>query len=275
MLNGDTININDNNNKKNILEEKKNKSNSSHSKSPPKSIIYINNENIIPNCEKIKEGKPQKIFDYNINLDKLYTNLNIPYDSLPYVFGSNYSNAMYVSHYLCRLFPYTFTAIEIQGVGFDCADRLFINFQSSQTSSISEKGDLREIIPEFFSLPELFININGLNMGKRHDEFVNDVTLPTWCANNPFLLIENYRGLLECGYLNINSWVDLVFGYYQRGKAAQNIGNIFMPFSYDGVINYRIPPEELVNHRQENAFQMRCFEMGVNPTKVFWKRNLY
>ena len=267
------INIeNINNKKKNILEDKKNKSKSQISNKAPNAIVYIQNQNIIPNCQQIKETKPQKVFDYNINLDKLYYDLEIPYDFLPYVFGSHFSNAMYVSHYLCRLFPYSFTSIEIQGVGFDCPERLFLNLQNSQTSSMSEKGDLREIIPEFFSLPELFININKLNMGQRNNEYVEDVTLPTWCLNNPYIFVENYRGLLECGYLNINSWIDLIFGFYQRGKAAENMGNIYMPFTYDGVINHRIPPEKLINHRNENAFQIRCFEMGVNPTKVFGKK---
>ena len=221
--------------------------------------MYIQNQNIIPNCQQIKETKPQKVFDYNINLDKLYYDLDIPYDFLPYVFGSHFSNAMYVSHYLCRLFPYSFTSIEIQGVGFDCPERLFLNLQNSQTSSMSEKGDLREIIPDFFSLPELFININKLNMGQRNNEYVEDVTLPTWCLNNPYIFVENYRGLLECGYLNINSWIDLIFGFYQRGKAAENMGNIYMPFTYDGVINHRIPPEKLINHRNEKCFSNKMF----------------
>ena len=168
-------------------------------------------------------------------------------------------------------FPYSFTSIEIQGIGFDVPDRLFTHFQNSTLSSLTEKGDLREIIPDFFSLPELFINVNRLNLGKKNKKQVEDVNLPSWCLDNPYLFVENYRRLIECGYLNINSWVDLVFGYYQRGKEAQNIGNIFLPFTYDGVIDFRFPGEEVVKHR-ENEFQIRFFEMGVMPTRVSEKK---
>ena len=256
-------------NKNNIIDNKlKNKS---YKNKEFSSLVYIKYQNIIPNCEKVFDEKHQKIFDYNLNLDKLYFNSNIPYEMLPYLFGSNFNNAMYISHYLCRLFPYAFTAIEIQGIGFDCADRLFIHLQNSITSSLTEKGDLREIIPDFFTLPELFINMNRLNLGKKNEILVEDVAMPSWCLDNPYYFVENYRSLLESGYLNINSWVDLVFGYYQRGKAAQTIGNIFMPFTYDGVINFRIPENEIVEHR-ENEFQIRFFEMGVLPTKVFEKK---
>ena len=44
-----------------------------------------------------------------------------------------------------------------------------------------------------------------------------------------------------------------------------------MPFTYDRVIDFRLPSKELVNHR-ENEFQIRFFEMGVMPTKVFEKK---
>ena len=264
-------NSNVENNKSNDKNKNSIADNKSENKYECLSLVYINYQNIIPNCEKVFDEKHQKIFDYNLNLDKLYFNSNVPYEMLPYVFGSHFNNAMYISHYLCRLFPYAFTAIEIQGIGFDCPDRLFINLQKAITSSLTEKGDLREIIPDFFTLPELFININRLNLGKKNEKFVEDVKMPSWCLDNPFYFVENYRGLIESGYLNINSWIDLVFGYYQRGKPAQTIGNVFLPFTYDGVINFRIPEKELVEHR-DNDFQIRFFEMGVMPTKVFEKK---
>ena len=66
---------------------------------------------------------------------------------------------MYVSHYLSRLFPYSFNMIEIQGESFDCAERLFFSVKNAFYSSTREKCDLRELIPEFFTLPEIFLNI--------------------------------------------------------------------------------------------------------------------
>ena len=235
--------------------------------------IALTPENIKLNMgDKANAQKVPKFLDYDLNLDKYYYNLNIQYENLPYIFGSHFSNAMYVSHYLCRLFPYSFTSIEIQGSGFDCGDRLFVDFHKTITSVTSEKGDLREIIPDFFTLPELFMNINDLNLGFSQNTEINDVIMPMWCLNNPYFFVEKYRNILECSDLNINSWIDLVFGINQRGKTAQDIGNIFLPFSYDGVIDLRLKPEELLKNREENEYKIRLFEMGVNPTKVFDKK---
>ena len=107
-----------------------------------------------------------KIPDYKFDIEKLYYNLNFEYEKIPFSYGSHYSNPMYVSHYLVRIFPYSMTLIEIQGDGFDVSDRLFLKLQKSFYTAATEKCDLREIIPEFFTLPEMFLNINNLNLGQ-------------------------------------------------------------------------------------------------------------
>ena len=247
----------------------------------------------LPLYDKLNNDKLPKILDYNFNINQLYNNLNIEYEKIPYCFGSHFSNGAYVSYYLCRLFPYSLVMIEIQGSGFDCPERLFINFQQSFYSAATEKSDLREIIPELFTIPELFLNINNFNFGKLQnnneedmnknneniiielDEEMNqveDVNLPTWCKNNPYYFIEKNRILFESNNLNINPWIDLIFGYLQRGAMAQTIGNLYLPYVYDGVMNIRIKQEDILNDREENEFKMRFFEMGVHPTKVFDKK---
>ena len=250
----------------------------------------------IPLYDKLNDDKLQKLFDYKFNINQLYNNVNIEYEKIPYCFGSHFSNGAYVSHYLCRLFPYSSVMIEIQGSGFDCPERLFINFQNSFYSAATEKSDLREIIPELFTIPELFLNINNFKLGKLQsgntmnletknneniiidlDEGekanqVEEVILPTWCKNNPYDFIEKNRILFESNNLNINPWIDLIFGYLQRGPEAQSIGNLYLPYAYDGVMNLRVKPEDIINDRGENEFKMRFFEMGVHPTKVFDKK---
>lgn len=82
-----------------------------------------------------------------------------------------------------------------------------------------KKTDLRELIPEFFYLPEMFRNINKLNMGKLETgEEVNNVKTP--CNDNPYDFIMTMRGVLESNKLSatIQSWVDLIFGYKSREK---------------------------------------------------------
>jgi hypothetical protein len=49
----------------------------------------------------------------------------------PYIYGSNYSNPIFVCYYLMRLFPFTHISIELQGEGFDKPDRLFLSIKNS------------------------------------------------------------------------------------------------------------------------------------------------
>ena len=267
----ESLDIYNTNDDKNILEKCRNES-----------VFNINNFST-NNFNKNNE-RSTKITDYKFDLEKFYYDTNFEYEKIPYCFGSHYSNAMYVSHYLGRIFPYALTMIEIQGDGFDCAERLFINFQKSFNNAISEKGDLRELIPEIFTLPELFININKLNFEKpkkknknteinKINKIINDVILPEWCYKNPYFFIQIMREIFELPTLNYNPWIDLIFGYSQKGTKAQQICNLFLPYAYDGVINIRIKPEDLIKDREENEYRIRAFEMGVHPCKVFDKKN--
>ena len=256
--------------------------------------VIINYQALPSLTEQTQDKILPKIPNYKYDIEKLYNNPNYEYDKIPYFFGSHFSNSMYVSHYLVRIFPYSFTLIEIQGDGFDISDRLFFKLQSSFYTAISEKCDLREIIPEFFTLPEMFININSLEMGKMNSNIIkgdnknqedetnrnenemiqlNEVIMPKWCKNNPYLFVEKYRRIIESSSININPWIDLIFGSTQRGIRAQRIGNLFLPYTYDGVINIRLSKQNLLKNREDNEYLIRLFEMGVNPCKVFDKRN--
>ena len=81
----------------------------------------------------------------------------------PYFYGSHYSNPTYVSHFLMRMFPFSCIMIEIQGNKFDDPNRLFYSLEKSFESATTQKVDLRELIPEFYYFPEIFLNINNFN----------------------------------------------------------------------------------------------------------------
>ena len=134
----------------------------------------INNKD---DTDKQYENLLQKIPKYNYNIEKIYKDPDIEYEKIPYLFGSHFSNAMYISHYMGRIFPYSLTMIEIQGSGFDCSERLFICLDKTFASATMEKCDVRELIPEFYFLPELFLNINKLNFGKINiDNYLGAIT---------------------------------------------------------------------------------------------------
>ena len=86
---------------------------------------------------------------------------------------------------LILIIPYTFLAIELQGDGFDNPNRLFNSIEEVFYNISSQKSDLRELIPEFFYLPEMFMNINNINFKKRTDNtLVDDVKIPSHLLKN-------------------------------------------------------------------------------------------
>lgn len=56
----------------------------------------------------------------------------------PFHYGTHYSCAGYILHYLLRLEPFTKLALALQGGRFDKADRLFRDIRSSWDSASSE-----------------------------------------------------------------------------------------------------------------------------------------
>ncbi len=110
---------------------------------------------------------------------------------------------------------------------------MLISISKSFEASSSHEGDLRELIPEFFYLPELFINKNNLDLkikNKKNKNKSNDVTCPNWANNNNFIFITKLKTFLESEEINktINKWFDLIFGYKQKGKEAENSFNLFI-----------------------------------------------
>ena len=78
----------------------------------------------------------------------------------------------------------------------------------------------QELIPEFFCLPEMFINMNSYKLGSQEDgRKVHDVELPPW-ASTPHEFVRINRQALESEFVScqIHQWIDLIFGYKQRGK---------------------------------------------------------
>jgi hypothetical protein len=178
---------------------------------------------------RIKEKKEEK--DKN-NLEENDNN-SLLVEEKRYFYSSHYSNPFYVVHYMSKVFPYSFCAIELQGDGFDKRERQFLSMINSWNNCMNENTDIRELIPEFFYLPEMFRNVNKLNMGKLESgEEVNNVKTP--CNDNPYDFIMTMKNVLESNKISytIQNWVDLIFGYKARGKDAESAKNLFTEASY-------------------------------------------
>ena len=195
----------------------------------------------------------------------------IQINQIPYFFGSHYSNPTYVSHYLARIFPYSFVSIEIQGDKFDDPDRMFISMEKTFESACTLKDDVRELIPEFYSLPGMFKNKNNLNLaqGKVDSEGrevdINEVILPPWSGNDSSNFVSEMRKFLENHDDKINKWIDLIFGSCQRGEKAEETHNIFMAQTYEKMVKI----EEVSDPDYRNTL-MRLIEIGVTPYKILF-----
>jgi len=159
-----------------------------------------------------------------------------------YHYGNHYSNSATVLHFLVRLPPFTQMLIQYQDNNFDQPDRTFHSIANTwQLITRDSNTDFKELIPEFFFLPEMFTNIERLELGKKqNNELVDDVRLPPWCPGSDarlFTLI--HRQALETAHVseNLHHWIDLIFGYKQTGKAAIEALNVFHPATYYGGID--------------------------------------
>ncbi|KAJ8308471.1 hypothetical protein KUTeg_013345 [Tegillarca granosa] len=157
----------------------------------------------------------------------------------PFHYGSHYSNSGSVLHFLVRLPPYTKMFLNFQDNNFDIPDRTFHSMQTTwRLASYQSTSDAKELIPEFFFLPEIFVNSEGFKFGQRQNgEVVWDIQLPPWCKSNPRLFTLIHRQALESDYVsqNLHNWIDLVFGSKQQGELAIKAINVFHPATYFGI----------------------------------------
>ena len=186
----------------------------------------------------------------------------------PFHYGTHYSCAAYVLYYLMRLEPFSRLALTLQGGRFDVADRLFHNIGSSWKSASEENlQDVRELIPEFFYLPDFLTNTNHFDFGTtQKGKTVHDVTLPKWAKGDPSLFIRMNRQALESDYVSkhLHHWVDLVFGYKQRGEEAVAALNTFVHVTYEGEVDLESMTDPI--QRESTIAQIQNF--GQTPTRL-------
>ena len=161
-------------------------------------------------------------------------------DTVPkFMYGSHYSSAGVVLHYMVRQEPFTTLAINLQGGRFDCPDRVFFEISRTWENCNQSMSDVKEMIPELFCCPEALINTNNLPLGNLQEGgSVGDVKLPPW-AKDAFDFVRINRAALESDYVsdNLPAWIDLIFGYKQTGPNAIAAKNVFYYLTYENSIN--------------------------------------
>lgn len=190
-------------------------------------------------------------------------------NSLPFHYGTHYSSAMIVSSYLIRLKPFVNSYLLLQDGNFGHADRLFNSISRAWSSAaIENTTDVRELTPEFFFLPELFLNVNKYDFGKsQNGDKVNDVVLPPWAKGDPKAFVSRNREALESPYVSehLPEWIDLIFGFKQRGENAMVSVNVFNHLSYPGAVNLDSINDEI----ERRAVTGIIHNFGQTPLQIF------
>ncbi|KAG8391704.1 hypothetical protein BUALT_Bualt01G0214900 [Buddleja alternifolia] len=181
-------------------------------------------------------------------------------------YGSHYSTAGTVMYYLTRVEPFTTLSIQLQGGKFDHADRMFSDIAATWDGVLEDMSDVKELVPELFYLPEVLTNENSIDFGTTQlGEKLDSVHLPPW-AENSVDFVHKHRMALESEHVSdhLHEWIDLIFGYKQRGKEAIQANNVFFYITYEGTVDI----DKISDPVQQRATQDQIAYFGQTPSQL-------
>ncbi|KAM8967561.1 protein FAN [Pelodytes ibericus] len=185
-----------------------------------------------------------------------------------FMYGSHYSSPGYVLFYLVRVAPEYMLCI--QNGKFDHADRMFNSIAETWRNCLEGVTDFKELIPEFYGKDWSFmLNSLHLELGKRQGgKLVDDVELPPW-ASDPADFLQKNREALESQHVSdhLHEWIDLIFGFKQRGSEAVTSHNVFHPVTYEGEVDLN----SIEDPDQKIAMLTQILEFGQTPKQLFTK----
>ena len=187
-------------------------------------------------------------------------------EKMKFIYGTHYSTSAYVIGFLARKYPQYM--LKLHSGKFDHPDRLFTSIELDWEICLNNPGSLKELIPEFYEDNyEFLVNSKKINMGiNTKGEKIDDIILPPWSDKNPEKFLKIMKNALESNFVNehINEWIDLIFGYKQRGEEAIKSNNLFHPSTYvDGVDFFNKNEDEI------RIIQLQAREFGICPKQLF------
>ncbi len=193
-----------------------------------------------------------------------------------YQFGSHYLPGRVVLGYLLRLEPYASLLVSFER-GHDAAARMFHFLKQTWVSCETDIGDNRELIPEFYYLPDFFVNHNFYQYGSKEADYdlprlalkgkrvmVDQTVLPPWARNNHAFVQINARALeSRIVSLHLDRWIDLIFGCKQQDRYSYNM---FRALCDESAVTKK---SEKLNQSQITEVQ----EFGINPMQLFKEKH--
>ncbi|XP_034948322.1 protein FAN-like [Chelonus insularis] len=185
-----------------------------------------------------------------------------------FLYGSHYSAPGFVLFYLVRKYPQYMLCL--QNGRFDHPDRMFNNVADVWKNVLANMSDFKELVPEFYDPTnggDFLTNNFGIDFGYRYDGTkVGDVFLPPW-AEGPADFVQKLRNALESDWVsqNLHHWIDLIFGYKQRGKEAEKADNVFFYLCYEGAVDL----DTIQDINDRHGLEVQIMEFGQIPKQIF------
>ncbi|CAF4271366.1 unnamed protein product [Rotaria sp. Silwood2] len=206
-------------------------------------------------------------------------------DTIPaFHYSTHYSTADFTLYWLIRLEPFTTYYLNLHENKFDHANRTFHSIPLSWQNCQRDSSDVKELIPELFSLPEMLNNCNNYNFGQNDDELkIDNVILPKW-AQTPEDFIRINRAALKSEFVSshLHQWIDLIFSYKQRGYSkiycdvfcnfifdfvgpeAIRAINVFYYLTYEGAVNF----DAITNSTDRATIEAQIKNFGQAPSQI-------
>ncbi|XP_046385012.1 protein FAN-like [Ischnura elegans] len=194
------------------------------------------------------------------------------YDEMPppkFLYGSHYSAPGFVLFYLVRKYPHYMLCL--QNGRFDHPDRMFNSVADVWRNVLTNMADFKELTPEFFDVDggggDFCNNVYSIDFGRRHDGSpVGDVELPPW-ARDAKDFVGKMRSALESEHVSsvLHLWIDLIFGYKQRGEEAVKADNVFFHLCYEGALDL----DAIADPSERHALEVQIMEFGQIPKQLF------
>ena len=207
--------------------------------------------------DKSKERKSLIEESFQNGLDANYDAKEI------HLFNTHYSNIVYTCNFMIRVFPYVLPAIELQGEGFDNPNRLFYSVKKAMENTLTQKSDLRELIPEIYYFPDLFMNKNefkfGLLLNGNNIDNI-DINEEKEDKYKKYEFLAQLKNYLEFDKLKLNSWINLIFG-----KNQKTIDNK----EYYGNEMYIHLKKDDQEKDVKDPLNMQRYDFGIQPYQLF------
>ena len=187
-----------------------------------------------------------------------------------------YSSSMYINNYLLRIYPFTNNQIKCQGGKFEEPGRQLDSIQDFCCLFKEINQATMELIPEFYFVPEIFLNLNFCYFGKNKNNIINNIKLGEGFKSILELISFHQNNLNSDTFSSqINKWIDNIFGENQITD-KKNVINSFPKECYEKYVTEEINEKlkELEIQINNINYLRRSSSITLN-TEYLTKNNIF